>query len=461
MENSTSSNFTSARPCRFTHDALAHILTRELALSAEVPLYIAFSGGLDSHVLLHALAALRTQAPWQITALHIDHGLQPDSAAWARHCAAVCAALGVAYRSERVVVNGIAEFGLEDAARRARYAVLARLLPAGAVLLAAHHQDDQAETVLLQLLRGAGVPGLAGMPAITPFARGRLARPLLGFKRAELAAYAAANGLHWIDDASNADTRRSRNFLRQRLLPVLTGHWPEAAASIARVARHQAEAGTLLQELARIDLAHAQNSEGELVVSAVASLSPERQANLLRYWIRTQDVSAPSDTVLRQILARLRQQPLTRHAVVRWRDGEVRRYRDRLAFFIGAAATPPAWEAVWTPTTVLEIPGASLCLRALPAIGAGLSRARLEGKELHVRLRRGGERCRVRGHQHKVKKLLQEAGVPPWERAQLPLIYVDDALVAIGDRWICEPYGAQADEPGLLLVLEKNDARPS
>src|SRR5690606_20217053 len=162
-----------ARTRRFSPDALARVLSAELELTPEVPLYVAFSGGMDSHVLLHAAVALRARAPWRVAALRVDHGLQPESGAWARHCASVCAALGVPFQSERVAVRGVAERGLEDAARRARYAALGRLLPAGAVLLTAHHLNDQAETVLLQLLRGSGVAGLAAMGAIVPFAHGR------------------------------------------------------------------------------------------------------------------------------------------------------------------------------------------------------------------------------------------------------------------------------------------------
>src|SRR5581483_10303464 len=157
------------RPRPFTSETLARILREDLKLSPEVPLYVAYSGGMDSHVLLHAAARLRAEAPWRIAALHVDHGLQRDSRRWAQHCAEICAALDVPYQSERVQVEAIAEHGLEDAARRARYAAFARLLPAGAVLMTAHHLSDQAETFLLQLLRGAGVSGLAAMAPISDF----------------------------------------------------------------------------------------------------------------------------------------------------------------------------------------------------------------------------------------------------------------------------------------------------
>ncbi|MBI3898592.1 MAG: tRNA lysidine(34) synthetase TilS [Gammaproteobacteria bacterium] len=455
MENSKNSETPVSSERRFSIDALAAVLTVDLALTPDVPLYVAYSGGLDSHVLLHALAAWRAQAPWRVHALHVDHGLQPMSIAWARHCAAVCAALGVPYQSDRVQVQRIDELGLEDAARRARYTVLADRLPAGAVLLTAHHQDDQAETVLLQLLRGAGVHGLAAMPVSVAFAGGRLLRPLLGFRRAALAEYAAAHGLHWVEDMSNVDTRFARNFVRQRLSPVLTERWPQSVERIARSARYHAEAAELLDELACADLDHASDNAGELKISAVQSLSAARQSNLLRYWIRAQQLDVPSEPVLQQILRHVRHCPETRHAIVCWRGAEVRRYRDRLVLMAPTSAPPADWQALWQPSEPLAIADTGWYLRARSTVGEGLARACLAGKTVRVQLRRGGEHCQLRGHRHELRKLLQEAGVPPWERARLPLIYLGDDLAAIGDRWICEPFNARAGEPGFALVLEQ------
>lgn len=440
---------------RFTSEALAQVLAVDLALTPDVPLYVAYSGGMDSHVLLQALAHMHDAVAWNISALHIDHALQARSSEWAQHCADVCSALKIPFHSERIAVSGIDDHGLEDAARRARYAALARLLPANAVLLTAHHQDDQAETLLLQLLRGAGVPGLAAMPAVASFAGGRLMRPLLGFARAALAEYAAAQELHWVDDASNADERLTRNFLRHRVLPMLTARWPQARETLTRAARHQAHAARLLEEVARADLAQAADAEGGgLTISRLQSFSVERQTNLVRYWIGQHGVRMPSEAVLQQIQAQLSRCPQTGQALVRWAGAEVRRYRDRLVLLSAQLPAPADWEAEWDSAQVLAIPGSNWQLRAESVTGAGVSRARITGKRLQIRLRRGGERCLLRGHHHKVKKMLQEAGVPPWERARLPLLFIDGNLAAVGDRWVCEPYAASADEPGIKLVLE-------
>lgn len=462
MESSRNSDGDRSRPPkerrrqrRFGSDALARVLRDELELSPAVPVCIAYSGGMDSHVLLHAVAGLRGAAPWDVSALHIDHGLQPDSRRWSQHCAAVCAALRIRYRQERVVVRDVDTRGLEDAARRARYAALATLLPDDAVLLTAHHREDQAETLLLQLLRGAGVPGLAAMPSMIPFARGRLARPLLGFERAALARYAHEHDLQWIEDPSNFDVGPARNFLRRRLWPVLVERWPTAAERLAASADHLAQAGNLLDDLGRFDAAACADAGAALKVSALQTLSAERVVNVLRYWIRAQTGKAPPEPVLREIRARIARTPRTHHAAVRWAGVEVRRYRDRLSMVRSVSAPLRDWEVPWDLSGVVEIPGMGWRLSARATTGAGISQAGVAGRDVRVRLRRGGERCRWRGHRREVKKLLQEAGIPPWERGHWPLIYADDDLVAIGDRWVCEPYAARVDEKGWVLELRR------
>jgi tRNA(Ile)-lysidine synthase len=306
------------------------------------------------------------------------------------------------------------------------------------------------------LLRGAGVAGLAAMPAIASFARGRLARPLLGVERAALADYARAHDLRWIEDPSNFDTGPARNFLRHRVWPLLTERWPAAIDRVATAATHVAEADRLLDEFGRTDSAAAADAEGGLRVCAVRAYSSQRQANLLRYWIRAQTGAPPPESRLRELLARIAHQPRTRQAAVSWADVVVRRYRDRLTVCRSLPAAIDDWDAPWDPATVLEIPGIGWRLQARAAIGAGLAHERIAGRRLRVRLRRGGERARLRGHHRKLKKLLQEAGVPPWERRHWPLVYVDDDLAAIGDRWVCEPYAAIGDEAGWVLRLDRN-----
>lgn len=440
----------------FTPQALADVLVR-LGLLPGATLKVAFSGGLDSHVLLHALSRLRRAHTLRLSAIHVNHGLHPHADDWARHCLQVCAALDVECRVERVHVTGIREHGLEAAARGARYACLAGHVGPADVLLTAHQRDDQAETVLLQLLRGTGVHGLAAMPEIARFSRGRLARPLLEFSRAQLQAYAQAENLHWIEDPSNRNERLARNFLRHQVFPLLESRWPGASEQIARSAGFAAEAAEQLDILAESDWNACRVPDTfALSIAALRRLPAPRARNLIRYWLRRQGFQAPSALHLDQILTQVTHEPRSRQALIRWPRTEVRRYRDELVALKPGRHGDPAVGLPWNPVQPLELPDVGLRLCALATRGEGLSQARIGAVPLTVRWRRGGEICRLpgRAHRHKLKKLLQEAHVPPWERQRLPLVYVDGELAAIGDRWVCEPFVARAGEAGWKLRLE-------
>ncbi|MHB8743269.1 MAG: tRNA lysidine(34) synthetase TilS [Sulfuricaulis sp.] len=429
---------------------------QRLGLSSEIPLTVAFSGGVDSCVLLHALWWLREAMPRHITAVHVDHGLHPDSAEWAVFAKAICDGLNVPCAVERIRVSGISGHGLEAAARRERYACLARYVSAGEVLLTGHHLDDQAETLLLQLLRGAGVHGLAAMPEMKTFSAGRIGRPLLGFTRSQLMAYAEQQKLKWIDDTSNDDTRFSRNYLRHRVFPLLEHRWPGAARQIARSAGIAAEAAQLLDSLAETDWPVCRVPGCfSLSVTALRRLPSPRQRNLIRYWLRRQGFQAPSALHLDQVMAQVASEPRSRQALVCWPEAEIWRYRDELMALKPHATTDSALKMSWNLRETLVIPGVGL-LRAVAVHGDGLSQERVGKSPLVVGLRQGGEVCQLpgRSHHHKLKKLLQETSVPPWERHRLPLIYVDDELAAVGDRWVCEPYAARANEAGWKLRLE-------
>lgn len=423
-----------------------------LQLAADACLNIAYSGGLDSHVLLHALVALRATYPLRLVAVHIDHGLAPQSGAWSRHCLAVCKALEVAFVLESVQVQGGSGEGTEAAARRARYAALARHVGPGEVLLTAHHQDDQAETLLLQLLRGAGVQGLAGMREAMDFAAGRHLRPLLGFPRAALRHYADSAGLQWIEDPSNADVGYRRNLLRHDVLPLLTQHWPQAVTLLARAAQHAGEGALLLDELAAADLDRCRWRDTATVLSvpALRVLSPARQRNLLRYWLRTRGFLAPSTLHLETLVDQLHATPRTGHGRFAWPGTEIRRYRDQLHVMAPLTPLVPGAGVEWDLAAPLALPQLGGRLLATPVQGLGISRARLGHRPVQVRTRRGGEVCRLpgRAHHHKLKKLLQDQGVAPWWRERLPLLYSGDQLVAVADLWVCAPYAATAEEAG-------------
>jgi tRNA(Ile)-lysidine synthase len=405
-------------------------------------------------VLLHALACLRPAAGWSLAAVHVHHGLHPEADAWTEHCRQFCASLAVPLRVERVDVGSTADTGLEAAARRARYAALAGVMAAGDVLLTAHHLDDQAETILLQLLRGAGVAGLAAMPAETRLGPGWHARPLLPFRRAALRDYASREGLRWIEDSSNLDTRLGRNFLRHRVIPLLESHWPSASEAMARAAGHAAEAADLVEAVAELDLRRCRQPDGSLGLPALVSLPEPRQRNVLRQWIRSRGLSPPAARTIDALRSLALSSPATGHAERMVSERTVYYYQQAL-HLPDPVPELPATALDWNPERPLELPGRRT-LRLTATIGAGLSAKAIAGRRLSVDWRQGGESCRLAGqpHQQALKKILQSASIPPWERFRIPLLRVDGELAAIGDRWVCEPFTTRAHEPGFLLRIE-------
>lgn len=406
------------------HAALARALTD---VSRAPALHVAFSGGLDSTVLLHLLVDLRQrQSLPALHAIHVHHGLQAAADAWPQHCREVCAALGVPLRVRHVQVPAGAS--VEQAARQARYAVFTEMLGVGEWLLSAQHRDDQAETLLLRLLRGAGVRGLAAMAPRRRLGQGYLLRPLLDVPRAALEAYARRHGLRWIEDPSNQDEQFARNFLRAQVLPLLRSRWPQAASSLARSAAHLSEAQQLLDELAAQDL-HSARVPSEfawldlpnLTLAPLAGLSPARQRNALRHWLAP--LSRLPDTDHWAGWEDLRDAGAAAHPRWRLTDGELHRAAGHLWWLAGDWLQAPVGVTAW------DDPGQSLVL-------PGNGQLRFDGAApsgaLQVRYRQGGEVMQVPGRgQRDLKRLLNERGVPGFVRNRLPLLFQGDQLLAV------------------------------
>ncbi len=415
----------------FGAERLAGLLTAIDPGWRDAPLCVGLSGGLDSTVLLHATAALATREGRALRALHVNHGLQPESDDWVDACRRLCAGLGVAFESREVRVARGGGASLEAEARSARYAAVAAALAGDEHFLSAHHRDDQLETVLIQLLRGAGVAGLAAMPHRAPLGRGWLLRPLLEVGRDELEDYANRNGLAWLRDPMNGAERFDRAYLRKHVLPPLLERWPAAATTVGRSASHLAEASRLLAGLAEAD-AHALLDEGRLDVSGLARLTRDRQVNVLRWWLREQRLRPPPAGRLGAALAALIGAKPDGAPCLRWKEGEIRRYRGRLY----ALAPLPAHSETDRKATRIDL-GAGLGHFSLVASSDGGLRIP-PGVEATLGFRLGGESLRPHpGRPRKrLKDLCQEAGVVPWMRDRLPLVYVGGRLAAVADLWI-------------------------
>ncbi|QEY12428.1 tRNA lysidine(34) synthetase TilS [Cellvibrio sp. KY-YJ-3] len=403
--------------------------------SADAVYWVGFSGGLDSTVLLHALVQL--QLPVTIRALHINHQISPHADQWQARCAVICAQLGIEFTAEKVSVINSGK-GIEDAARAARYAVFESYAGAGDFLLTAHHANDQAETLLLRLLRGTGPRGLAAMAVQRPLGQATLVRPLLNFSRAQLESYAREHQLQWVEDESNQDDAYDRNFLRNQVLPLLAIRWPGFMRKWQQTAELCAEQELLLEAIAQEDLAAAAPRAARIGQSIdlafLRACAPARQQNLLRYWLRSDGCSTPEQNHWQQIQAQLLQGREDAEANVTWGDVSLRVFRARLY--------------------LLPVPLPEMALTLIETSDNQSLRLKMGLPNLHIRTRVGGERCKPAGRNHSqtLKKLLQEYSLEPWLREQLPLVYSGDELVAVGDLWVCDGVVAGCDEAGYRLV---------
>ena len=395
---------------------------------------VAFSGGLDSTALLHALCALNNgRVP--VVAMHVDHGLQPGSADWARQCESVAAGLGVAYRCLAVKVQLESGKGPEASARDARYAAFRHEMQSGDWLFSAHHREDQAETLLLNLVRGSGPAGIAGIGAVRRFGPGWLMRPMLDVERADLHDYATAKGLRWVEDPTNRDQRFDRNFLRHDVLPRLKARWPDIAQRLQRSARHAGAAAQLLGELAAIDLEALGNRAERLPIRLLSTLSPARQRNVLRYALKELGLSTPTEVQLHRILDEVMPAREDAQPIVSWPGAAVRRYREQLYLLPEELQQAPLPAAVAGEQVRLD--GGLGVLKFVASGGEGLSES-LFDERLRLEYRQGGEKFKPHGQSHtrKLKKLLQEEAIVPWMRDRIPLLYSGDRLVAVGDLWL-------------------------
>jgi tRNA(Ile)-lysidine synthase len=403
-------------------------------------LLIAFSGGLDSTVLLHLCA--RGAGPdhrKRLVAVHVDHGLHPRSGEWAEHCVKTSDGFEVDCRVLTPEWSAGPGQSLEEAARTARYEAMLQLVTKGTVVLTAQHRDDQAETILLQLFRGSGLRGLSGMPESIAFGEGILHRPLLRFSRRLIRSYADSRALQWIDDPSNADTHLDRNYLRREIIPRIRERWPGMEKTLARSARHCAEAQSLIDpEVDTWMRSLVDPVRNTILIPKFIEFDEARQRSILRHWIRDAGFRSPSEVKLRRILTEVIAASPDRFPRIQWGGAEIRRYRDELHLFGSLQDFDRDQVIQWpirSPLVIRDLGGRLEC-RSAAECSAGLV------DRVSVRFRQGGESCRLPGRQgtRTLKNIFQELAIPPWERDRIPLIYIDGELAAIGDLVVCEPF---------------------
>ena len=476
-------------------------------------LVIAYSGGVDSHVLLHCCSKLN----FSVRAVHVHHGIQRVADDWVVHCQKNCDLLAV--HLDTIYVDGTKKQhqSPEESARKARYDALYLNLRANEYLLTAQHVNDQAETLLLQLFRTASSAGLAAMPAIKRIREHFHLRPLLSFSRQDIERYAVDKKLQWLEDPSNLQEQFDRNFIRKKIMPLLETRWPAVTRQLSTVADLQSNNLQVLEDMAAIDLAStikmpeqvlseqplierlmaessaqqpdqwsAQQSKKRssisaydvvsvLSISRLKKLSSSRLLNCLRYWVihtlknPSTDVSAikisPTRKLLKEIESTLVNSKQDAKSVITFAGFEYRRYQDGLYLLkpglLGRLLLDQLLqdklkeEIIWNPSAQAIMPLLNGHIQVIETTGAGLQRS-LHSKNLRICFRQGGERFRPAGrqHSHSLKKLFQEAGIPPWERSVIPLLYYRDELIAVIGHWYCKHYAVAENEPGWIIKTD-------
>lgn len=419
--------------------------------------WIAYSGGLDSHVLLHTLACLRDQITPKLVAVHVNHGLIQDADSWERHCRTICENYAIELLTFTVDLSTRNRQGMEALAREKRYEVFNDLMKSHDLLLTAHHINDQVETMLLQLLRGAGPDGLVGMPQSRKFSEGLLLRPFLDTTRKEIHDYALKESLDWIEDESNKSNKYDRNFLRNEIIPELLNRWPGTLKTIGRVIKHQADARNLINEISEIDLPIVCDDEfTKISLRAFENLSHVRRKNVLRVWIKKNNLKIPNASIIENINKEVIRADEDKNPCVKWTGAEVRRYHEYL--YIMPSLSPHNVKLVtpWNFAGTLEL--TSGYLKAVSSKGVGIKSTMIPSNNVEIKYRQGGEMIKPSGrkHTHELKKLLQEEGVPPWLRDRIPLLYDRNELIAVADLWVADKYTATALETAWQIKWEWN-----
>ncbi len=391
-------------------------------------LLVGFSGGLDSTVLLHRVASEPALAS-KLQAVHVHHGLSVNATDWQMHCQKFCDSLNLPLIVRHVTVDR--EANIEEGARIARYQAFSSLLEERSLLLLAHHCDDQAETLLLQLLRGAGIDGLASMPAVKTCAQGEIARPFLHHSRSTLEAYAHKHQLTWVDDESNQNSAFSRNYLRHHIMPLLQAKWPGVVGNLVRSASHCQQAKSNLEALAKMDCAALAETRSTLELSSpLRTLDHSRLANILRLWLQDNDVRLPSVHNLNRLMDEVILAGEDRTPLVQWGGVTVRRYQQTLYLLkddVRPCVARMEWLSFPHPLPLTTDAGEQYLHAVADVQGLHVP----VGSRVSVRFRQGGEQFYWRGQTKQLKKLWQQWRVPPWQRGLIPLLYIDNALAAV------------------------------
>ena len=435
---------------------IEEILKQQIQAQNIKKICISLSGGVDSIVLLYALNQCLDKVS-SIRAIHINHNLVKNSQSWAEFCKKTCDQIQIQIDIHSVKVNTTEGFGIEAAARKARYQKLQGSIQDGEWLMTAHHQDDQLETVLLRMARGTGIEGLQGIQKQFNFGRGNIIRPLLDISKNEILGYARQKNLDWVEDTSNKETYFDRNFLRMKVIPTLKERWPAFSSSISRLSDISSQTSILLKELAEQDLGLNYPTKN-LDTEIFKNKSIGRVINIIRFMILKNEMSVPSMKVLNSGVNTLLNPKSVNPSMV-WDNYCIKRYLDKLYFLQLSELQPNQSNELmnWSIDEPLVLDENGSTLAATIAKGKGLSLKKCN-KNLDVQFRQGGESIRPVGHKitKKLKKLFQENHILPWVRDKIPLLYKKNELIGVGDLWFNQNYVASKEEEGFIVNWTRN-----
>lgn len=438
-------------PDTLSPHSLADII---LEVTSARRIYLAYSGGIDSQVLLH-LCSEMPEIKAKLEAVHVHHGLQAQADSWAEHCLATAAQWRIPCRVIRVNAQPAPGESPEEAARHARYNALRPLLQANDLLLLAQHRDDQLETVLIQLFRGSGLHGLSGMPEQAQFGLGRLLRPLLNSSRAEIEAYAAHHQLLWVEDPSNANCNFDRNFLRHAIVPELKRRWPNLDKTVARSAQHCAEALVMSSAQARSLYQLVLGEEDDtLKLGSLRQMTYQQQKLVIRYWFQRLQLRMPSQAVLDQLIKQMIVSVQPGKQTISLASGhQIRCYRETL--FCIPEEEPARWESCQWPSGQDFVDITPKQRLQCYCASTGIRKQVWQQAQKTLKFRTGGEKIKLpnRAGRHDLKKLFQETGIPPWQRNTIPLIFLDQCLAAVGSLWIAAEFYTEADDACIKFQL--------
>ncbi|MGH8679703.1 MAG: tRNA lysidine(34) synthetase TilS [Burkholderiales bacterium] len=434
----------------------------------DCPVCIALSGGIDSVVLLSVLDELAAGRELRLSAVHVNHGLSAHALRWEEFCRLLCAKRGLPLVVEKVRVSRDSGLGLEAAARVARYSVFSQ--QSANYLALAHHLDDQIETFLIQLLRGAGASGLSAMPVLRDYASAfgktmqqgpALLRPMLQVPRAAIADFARPHGLQWVEDESNEDVSLDRNFLRREVLPLIAARFPAYRETVSRAAKNLTDVASLADALARID-AQAAGVDAGLDIAFLRALAPPRALNVLRHLFSREGLEPPRRRALEEALRQSLAARCDSQMRVDFGQHSLRRFRDRI-FLVRNATFPVGWCAQWRGEPRIALPNELGLLRFALSAGTGFSSARISSAPVSIRPRQGGERISLahnRPHRD-LRHLFQEAGIAPWERNRIPLVFCGTALACVPGIGVAAEFQARPGEAAICVTWERAEAHKS